>query len=500
MEPPSSSSETLSPSGTATSSKRRHPSSDETVATSIDDDYQSTDNRKWAPIPKSIGSPSRTPSAVRDPSAVTIDGSAWREEILNPPHASPMLTFPIEEDHPLIPAWHGIKLAILQTLQGSKINWTALEVFRRRETTKPTIEDTTVLLTITGDTQDVDAADNDPQLRNIRERIFAICLKNGHGYVHVETIYGRAYRNVSLDLPFKKEGQLGASIGIGNSSGTLGGYVALSIGNNPPKVYGLTCHHVVRPNEIGGLLPYSEENKQNLVFQPSSVDMEDTFAEYKAAIAMTSSLIARHEKSISDGMATENTYRYLEDQLAIKSRNEGTLSAAQSFDSKFGTIHATSGFLISKRRNCSVDWALVEVDKHRQGSNKTPGIALAGRPGFESSEVRGISTLMSTTKYSKTGRTTGTTFGSFSHIKSHVQLPDNPGYTDEAVVMSLQPGKFFSEKGDSGAFLLSPEGELVGLVVGGCEPERQTYVTPIEEVISSIREITGCNVSLLAAH
>jgi hypothetical protein len=120
----------------------------------------------------------------------------------------------------------------------------------------------------------------------------------------------------------------------------------------------------------GGLKPYFEENKQNLVSQPSSVDMEDTFAKYEASLAVTRSQIARHEKGISDGMATENTYKYLEAQLAIESTNEKLLSEARSFDSKFGTIHASSGFLISKRRNCSVDWALVEVDKNRQGGNQ----------------------------------------------------------------------------------------------------------------------------------
>ena len=255
MDPSSPPDEILLPSGTATSSKRRHPSSDKTVANSIDNDYQSIDNQKWTLIPKSIGLPSRTPSAVRDSNIVTIDGSAWREEILSPPRTSPILTFPIEEDHPLIPAWHSIKLAIFQYFQSTKIDWTALKVFRHQATSRPSVEDTTILLTITGDEQDVDAADNNSQLQRIWERIFTICLENGHGYVHVETIYGRLYRNVSLDLPFEKRGQLGVSIGTGNSSGTLGEYVALSIGNNPPKVYELTCHHVVQPTEISVYSP-----------------------------------------------------------------------------------------------------------------------------------------------------------------------------------------------------------------------------------------------------
>ncbi|KAI9765476.1 MAG: hypothetical protein M1839_005496 [Geoglossum umbratile] len=114
---------------------------------------------------------------------------------------------------------------------------------------------------------------------------------------------------MSLDLLFKKEGQLGISIGTDNSSGMLGRYVALSIGNNLLKVYGLTCNHVVQPNVISGLLPYSEENKQNLISQPSSMDMDDTFAKYKAVLVMIRSQITQHKKTISDGIAKENTYR-----------------------------------------------------------------------------------------------------------------------------------------------------------------------------------------------
>jgi len=74
-------------------------------------------------------------------------------------------------------------------------------------------------------------------------------------------------------------------------------------------------------------------------------------------------------------------------------------------------------------------------------------------------------------------------------------LAGNPSRTDEIVILGLR-GKPFSEKGDSGAFVLDTAGNLVALLVGGCSSASQTYVTPIAEVFESIRDLTGCTVKL----
>ena len=53
-----------------------------------------------------------------------------------------------------------------------------------------------------------------------------------------------------LKLPYRRQPQLGGSVGPAHNnhvSGTFGGYVELVGNNGSGKVYGLTCHHVLRP-------------------------------------------------------------------------------------------------------------------------------------------------------------------------------------------------------------------------------------------------------------
>lgn len=111
---------------------------------------------------------------------------------------------------------------------------------------------------------------------------------------------------------------------------------------------------------------------------------------------------------------------------------------------------------------------------------------------------------MTTKKFCKIGRTTGITLGHYSHIEAHVELklPLNSEIergslriTSEHVVVSSENDKLFSGDGDSGAWLLSEGGYVVGLI-WGAGPRGQTYFTPISPVIKDIEEATGLTVGL----
>ena len=49
----------------------------------------------------------------------------------------------------------------------------------------------------------------------------------------------------------------------------------------------------------------------------------------------------------------------------------------------------------------------------------------------------------------------------------------------------------FSEKGDSGSFVLNNVGRVVGLLFGGCGVKNVSYFTHAKDLIADIKEVTG---------
>lgn len=102
----------------------------------------------------------------------------------------------------------------------------------------------------------------------------------------------------------------------------------------------------------------------------------------------------------------------------------------------------------------------------------------------------------------KDGRTTGATHGTYSHIHSHVEISldsnssyDQPGtrITNEHVIVN--PIESFCDTRDSGSWIISDRGEVMGLLWGaGCSG--QGYFTPIGLVMEDIEKVTGMKVEL----
>jgi hypothetical protein len=95
----------------------------------------------------------------------------------------------------------------------------------------------------------------------------------------------------------------------------------------------------------------------------------------------------------------------------------------------------------------------------------------------------------------KSGSASGVSYGRFSHIKHDCNLPGNKSTTSERVIVGWKRMPFAS-KGDSGAFVLNSHGKLAGLLIAGQEDLGTAYVTPIQEVMQDIEEVTGCRVTL----
>lgn len=97
----------------------------------------------------------------------------------------------------------------------------------------------------------------------------------------------------------------------------------------------------------------------------------------------------------------------------------------------------------------------------------------------------------------KLGRKTDLTKGVFSMIQAHCMLSGNPGETTENVFTSSDISTPISLRGDSGSWVLTPEGQLGGLLIAGQEGKSYSYVTPISLVLADIEARLGCKVSLV---
>lgn len=103
---------------------------------------------------------------------------------------------------------------------------------------------------------------------------------------------------------------------------------------------------------------------------------------------------------------------------------------------------------------------------------------------------------MGTTVF-KYGRTTGPTFGEISLSRGDVRHEGTPEFlTEQTIVGHPKHFKYFSQAGDSGAWVLNMEGNVVGMITSGNEATKISYYTPISTIIGDIERVTGRKVTL----
>ncbi len=104
----------------------------------------------------------------------------------------------------------------------------------------------------------------------------------------------------------------------------------------------------------------------------------------------------------------------------------------------------------------------------------------------------------------KVGRTTGLTVGAIERISSYVKVTRQSNSKQKAPMRTTLEiyavrglyDTLFNKAGDSGAWILDPLGDLVGLLWGGCEKSGHGYFTPIRLVIDDIEKFTGKKVEI----
>lgn len=93
----------------------------------------------------------------------------------------------------------------------------------------------------------------------------------------------------------------------------------------------------------------------------------------------------------------------------------------------------------------------------------------------------------------KRGKATGLTFGNLSSYKSYVRYYDHlePASSIELPILPHE-GRLFSKGGDSGSAIVTPRGEVCGLLTSGsrsvCDAADVTYATPFAWLWEIVKE------------
>ncbi|KAI9763271.1 MAG: hypothetical protein M1840_000802 [Geoglossum simile] len=431
-------------------------------------------------------------------------------------------TWAIRRGEPIIEQWPNIRELLLQQLKVDEAAvLQSISIFRRGKSEERTKCPFTIVLT----------APEVYGLMIIQNQIRQTLDSNGYSQIGLDIIRGRVVRNAIADIDpwstdnYQVAAGMGVSIGPKNSSesGTLGGYIHLRHPSGRRIQLGLTCYHVVRPGiaeynkaacDTSGINVMSTIGRAVALTQPSKTDHDDISTARKSSIASgekhletLKSRLADIEAKILYGARSESQAQPIRSAIESVevelSKLKKLLLTSEKFysqTSSFGHVFAASGFHRSLD-NHQIDWALVTVDEKRQPPNsKIPTHDTRERRlvPFDKLQKPTCPPTLEAPVWKK-GRTTEFTNGVISHLQTDVfidGIASGQGSTEWVIVDERGVKFLFSERGDSGSMIINPDGQWVGLLIGGCDALGYTYMTPYATLVADIEQKTGGKVEL----
>ncbi|KAF5571550.1 hypothetical protein FPHYL_297 [Fusarium phyllophilum] len=336
----------------------------------------------------------------------------------------------------------------------------------------------------------------------------------------------------------------GDDVKICNSlCGTLGCYLEIKTKTNPQwTTVGLTNYHNVRPGfqgfttkevndnpTTGPPLPNSQllEVDQN-GWLPGMADDPPAFespsrVKHKFTVWNLNQEIQFAKDVVQEDPSKENK----KDLVDLEEELQRKIDFFEQNNQALGHLIAASGYGRRSVNNHRLDWALIQIPEHRQGSNclppkrewikyyhhrlyrphaKTYGQPLKAQGrSMLPLELRAshLPSIRNADNVWKLGTTTKLTAGQFSQFKNNVKLSEESHMLQTLsneycfVYNNIADEAPFSGPGDSGAAVFDEKGCIVGLLFRGqvlkqVNPGRSglTYVTPIEDVFSDIKKLT----------
>ncbi|KAH6958241.1 hypothetical protein DER45DRAFT_214387 [Fusarium avenaceum] len=323
---------------------------------------------------------------------------------------------------------------------------------------------------------------------------------------------------------------------------TLGCFIELKSKNNPEwKKYAITNYHAVRPAFDGFRL--EPGNPGSVVGEPRKdsdlrkVDRDGFYPNKKIrAVPLESPSRAKHNFtiwSIDDDISTwTKRIKELENNQGrdtqakindLKSRiqtakveKQKKLEFFNNGKQTLGRVYAASGFMRRTADNMRLDWALIDIDEHRQGFNRLPaeevwkehfqdptahpyrtfGITLQDQSSFISPNNPGASVW-------KVGTVTGPTTAKFNKKKQACRMSEDSylqnsmkNYPSTEYIFQPHYGGKFCAHGDSGSIVFDKNGGVVGLFFRGHKINKSFddgwgMITPIEHVFEDIKKFSN---------
>ncbi|KAI9761311.1 MAG: hypothetical protein M4579_001101 [Chaenotheca gracillima] len=414
--------------------------------------------------------------------------------------------FAIRQGDPIIRIWNsGLEVAVMEIVTERK-GWISVDVLRRGYFYQAAKNPVEIIITIA-------IGATDPVWQDIFRRVRQRC-KEADLNLEVDLIEDEVVSSnedtpengALVHTPYAERPQISASIGsCGGPSGSLGGYVEVVFAGGEKKVFGLTCHHVAlyRKTEVEGQselgltkrseidimsgvfkngLPFNESSEY-VVHQPSDDDHHYTLKAHEGILLAHREQESKLAQKFEFGIGTDRDEN-IRTKLRLRMQEvEADIQKLKSFDRGFGHVAASSGFRLGGL-GCNIDWAIVEVPRHRLGVNQVPAFL----PFFDSMATDQTSDLTPGVQVAKFSRDGSRTRGEFSFIKSNVNLANSAPSKEWVFVSSGELP--FSTPGDSGTFVFDYQQPpaVGGMVIAGHKWWPWTYVTPIKVILDDIGE------------
>lgn len=310
--------------------------------------------------------------------------------------------------------------------------------------------------------------------------------------------------------------------------GTLGCYVEIKTSYQPDwKTFALTNYHVIRPLMDGYVI--EGQGQKRLPAIPAAGTLLRQIDRQGITPDMARTL--GHLEMEHPPRQTHNAVVAALDNRITRAEREGSVEKLESlkrnrdtktkfFDDNqhvLGRVFAASGHCRTSSQGHRMDWALIEVAAHRQGTNRLPEQENWERLSLEDENIpevhpgrclqdcrpeSALATMAKGSRVWKMGAITGPTFGVYDGFRVHHGLAGHskylelPASNEHKFVPSAGPRSNLAGPGDSGAVAYDRDGHAMALIFRGIEAagtkaQGFTIVTPIEDVFNDIKDLTG---------
>ncbi|KAI4133871.1 MAG: hypothetical protein LQ341_006115, partial [Variospora aurantia] len=471
-----------------------------------------------------------------------VNGCLDLAVVISAPRPPPCFCFAISSAHHLVQTWPlRFRVPFLESLESST-DWETVGVFEYGPSFKETAP--TVVVTVPS-IHEQDYVSLERRLKSRLNQLNAPLLdvKILQGEMGASNVNDFSPTKGSPRQTFTPKVPMGYSIGVEpKGSGTMGGYVRVTRPDGTTRICALTNYHVVRtlvPEwkeewDIQGIKLGQYPPDYSSVYSPSAQDhakeieeLVTSTQEIRGKIDRTSSYLQAKRSIGAASSYVEESYNHL---LARKELHDDRLALCRSItqtQTRFGKVIAASGYRKSGKQR--LDWALILVNDDRIGENKPDELPQFNLEGLSKpKEFAADSSALPILEFFKIGRTTALTTGVYNDIDMDVRvdLPVNnmteqrrqeraqrdaaalkgmikedreKAYaapfkvqTEEHCIVAATPAddRAFSRPGDSGSWVFSDAGRLVGMI-GGQNLNSATVFTPIDLIFKDIEFMTG---------